>query len=62
MTETDHKSDGQPYELFVFARRHGINLEQARRIIARYGSDRPGADAAAKAAKQTEFKRATTRH
>lgn len=39
----------QPYELFMFARKHGLTVSQAREILDRYGSDRDGADAAAKA-------------
>lgn len=41
----------QPYELFTFARRHGISVALARRIIERFGSDREGADVAAKSPK-----------
>ena len=47
----------QPYELFVFARRHRIALERARYIIARFGSDRPGSDAAAVTGEKGEVER-----
>ena len=49
MNDIDTKPAGQPYELFVFARRHRIALERARFIIEQFGVDRPGADAAAEA-------------
>lgn len=39
----------QPYELFMFSRKHALTVSQAREIVDRYGSDRAGADAAAKA-------------
>ena len=48
MKDTQIKHEGQPYELFTFARRHRISVTLARRIIEQYGSDRAGADAAAK--------------
>jgi hypothetical protein len=39
----------QPYELFMFARKHRLPVSQARAIIARHGADRAEADAAARA-------------
>lgn len=47
----DRRIDGQPYELFMFARRHGIELELARAILNQHGADRAGSDAAAMALK-----------
>ncbi|MET3901384.1 hypothetical protein ABIB57_005354 [Devosia sp. UYZn731] len=41
----------QPYELFTFARKHGLPLDSAREIVERFGADRAGADAAATLAK-----------
>jgi hypothetical protein len=37
----------EPYEVAYFAARHGILLDQARRIIKRYGNNRDKCDAAA---------------
>ena len=37
----------QPYELFMFARKHRLPVSRAREIIERHGADRAGADAAA---------------
>jgi hypothetical protein len=48
MTDSNLAS-GQPYELFMFARKHGLTVSQARKIVDRYGSDRAGADGAATA-------------
>ena len=62
MTELECYPNEQPYELFVFSRRHGIGLDSARTIIARFGRDRPGADAAAKLVAQSSFQKATNRH
>ena len=39
----------QPYELFMFARKHRLPVSRAREIIERHGADRAGADAAARA-------------
>lgn len=39
--------DGQPYELYMFARKHGIALAAARVIISEHGANRIAADAAA---------------
>ncbi|MBU1336608.1 MAG: hypothetical protein ACK4G5_02535 [Devosia sp.] len=48
MTDHDDASpSSQPYELFMFARKHGLPLHAARAIIDEYGCDRAGADAAA---------------
>lgn len=38
---------GQPYEVSYFARKHGLDLDQARRIIKEAGNDREKANAAA---------------
>lgn len=38
----------QPYELFTFARRHDIPVEEARRILETYGIDRVASDVAAR--------------
>lgn len=37
----------QPYELFMFARKHRLPVSRAREIIERHGADRAAADAAA---------------
>lgn len=37
----------QPYELFSFARKHGLPIDAARAIIEDFGVDREGADGAA---------------
>jgi hypothetical protein len=49
MTDRLANPSSQPYELFMFARKHGLPLEQARMIIDEHGCDRAGADAAATA-------------
>lgn len=41
------KTASQPYELFVFARRHSIPVEVARRILELHGIDRVASDLAA---------------
>ncbi|MHA6296854.1 hypothetical protein [Devosia sp. CAU 1758] len=46
--DTDLKTSAQPYELFMFARKHAIPLEYARAILARRGADRHAADMDAK--------------
>lgn len=43
----DHRPGSQPYELFMFARKHGLPLHAARAIIDEYGCDRVSADTAA---------------
>lgn len=52
---------GQPYELFMFARKHGIAVPDAREILDRCGADRDGADAAAKAHAESDLKRESRR-
>lgn len=47
MSNDNAKPSGQPYELFMFARKHKLPVRQARAIIERFGADRAGADAAA---------------
>lgn len=39
----------QPYELFMFARKHGLPISAAREILADHGADRDACDRAAKA-------------
>ena len=41
----------EPYEVSYFRRKHGITLEQARKIIKDTGGDREKANAAAERAK-----------
>jgi hypothetical protein len=41
---------GQPYEVSYFRRKHGLSLEDARRIIERTGGDREKANAEAQRA------------
>ena len=48
--DAQRKPEGQPYELFMFAQKHGIPVVQAREILDRFGADRDGADRAAKEA------------
>ena len=45
----------QPYELYMFARKHGLTVSQAREILDRYGSDRAGADEAATAVAERDL-------
>lgn len=40
----------QPYEVSYFARKHGLNREQAEKIIQQTGGDREKANAAAQSA------------
>jgi len=47
MNEAEQKSGRQPYELFVFARRHKIQVYRARDILAAHGRDREASDLAA---------------
>jgi hypothetical protein len=47
MIETEALPNGQPYELFMFAKKHGIGLDRAREILDLHGSDRGAADLAA---------------
>jgi hypothetical protein len=47
MIEHEGLLDAQPYELFMFAKKHGIALNRAREILALHGSDRIAADLAA---------------
>lgn len=51
MADNEPSDLQQPYELFTFARKHGLPLDSAREIIERFGGDREGADAAAQASK-----------
>ena len=62
MTDIERNPAGQPYELFVFARRHRIALERARFIIEQFGADRPSADAAAEAVSESDLERKVVRH
>ena len=41
---TDRETSAQPYELFMFARKHAIPVEHARAILACRGADRHAAD------------------
>ena len=47
MIEHEALPDRQPYELFMFAKKHGIGLDRAREILELHGSDRSSADLAA---------------
>jgi hypothetical protein len=47
MIDVEASSDGQPYELFMFRRKHGAGLDRAREIIALHGADRTASDRAA---------------
>jgi hypothetical protein len=38
---------GEAYEVEYFAEKHGISVEEARRLIERHGNDRATLDAAA---------------
>lgn len=48
-------SAGQPYELYAFARKHGLTVDRARTIIEKHGNDRPRSDEAAKEFLATEI-------
>ena len=48
---------GQPYEVSYFARKHGITTDQARKIIARCGSDREKANKEAERVKRGRAQR-----
>jgi hypothetical protein len=43
---------GQQYEVAYFARKHGLSMEEARRIIAEAGPSRDKADALAERARR----------
>jgi hypothetical protein len=49
--DAERNSEGQAYELFMFARKHGISIADARDILDKFGADREGADKAAKTLK-----------
>jgi hypothetical protein len=49
MKDNEPETGGQPYELFMFARKHGLTIAVARKILDEYGADRAGSDEAAKA-------------
>lgn len=52
MTSAHYKAS-QPYELFMFARKHGLAVDCARAILDIFGADRRGADRVALAFKLT---------
>lgn len=56
------ETGGQPYEPFMFARKHGLSIDEARKILDEYGGDRAGSDAAATALSRREAKTAFTLH
>jgi DNA-binding response OmpR family regulator len=43
----------QPYELYMFSRKHGLSVSLAREIIRRCGSNRAASDAGARAAQRS---------
>lgn len=42
----------QPYEVSYFRQKHGLTLDQARKIIEKYGADRDEANKAAQRVKK----------
>lgn len=47
MTQIKVSPEQRPYELVMFAKKHGLPVIVAREILEKYGADRAGADAAA---------------
>ncbi|MDB5535265.1 MAG: hypothetical protein JWQ65_140 [Devosia sp.] len=60
--KNEPETGGQPYEPFMFARKHGLSIDEARKILDEYGGDRAGSDAAATALSRREAKTAFTLH
>ena len=54
MTECQNIVGRQPYEPFVFARRHAISIDTARAIIKLHGTNREASDAAAEVTGPTQ--------
>lgn len=48
MTRPQDASASAPYDAKVLANKHRITLEEAKKIIAEYGSDRKACDKAAR--------------
>jgi hypothetical protein len=50
--DRDRVAGGEPYEVEYFANKHGISMDQARRLIQALGNDRIMLDAAAEKLKR----------
>lgn len=46
--EVDAAASTQPYDAKTLAKKHRIDIEDAKKIIDQYGSDRKGSDKAAR--------------
>jgi len=50
---TSFRKASQPYELYMFARKHGLTVDCARTILGIFGADRVGSDRVALAYRAT---------